>query len=215
MSELRYTLLSDGPSDRALLPLLSWLLRTHGVERALQADWADLRRLRNPPTRLADRISRALDLYPCGLLFVHRDAERASCADRVAEIHGALRHVAGAQPVPPAVCVVPVRMQEAWLLFDEAALRTAAGNPLGRQPLALPRTADLEHLPDPKRILHDLIREASGLHGRRRKRVPVSFYAGRVAELIDDFAPLRALSAFQALEADIVEVVSREGWNRT
>ncbi len=106
-------------------------------------------------------------------------------------------------------------MQEAWLLFDEAALRTAAGNPRGRQPLALPRTADLEDLPDPKRILHDLIREASGLHGRRRKRVPVSFYAGRVAELIEDFAPLRVLSAFQALEADIVEVIAAEGWNRT
>lgn len=215
MSELRYTLLSDGPSDRALLPLLTWLLRTHGVERALQAEWADLRRLPNPPTSLADRIRRGLELYPCDLLFVHRDAERASRSDRVGEIHGALRQVAAAQPVPPVICVVPVRMQEAWLLFDEAALRTAAGNPRGRRPLELPRPAELEDLPDPKRILHDLIREASGLHGRRRKRVPVSFYAGRVAELIDDFAPLRALSAFQALEADIAEVVSREGWNRT
>ncbi len=138
MSELRYTLLSDGPSDRALLPLLSWLLRTHGVERALQAEWADLRRLPNPPTGLTDRIRRGLELYPCDLLFVHRDAERASHADRVGEIHGALRQVAAAQPIPPAVCVVPVRMQEAWLLFDEAALRTAAGTHLAVSLLLFP-----------------------------------------------------------------------------
>jgi hypothetical protein len=40
MRELRYTLLSDGPSDRALLRILTWLLRTHGVEMAIQPDWA-------------------------------------------------------------------------------------------------------------------------------------------------------------------------------
>ncbi len=42
----------------------------------------------------------------------------------------------------------------------------------------------------------------------------MSVYAGRVAELIDDFAPLRMLSAFQALEADVVEVIVAEGWHR-
>ena len=215
MSELRYTLLSDGPSDRALVPLLTWLLRTHNVARAIQAEWADLRRLPSPPRRLADRIRQCLELYPCDRLFVHRDAERGSRSDRVAEIHKALQQVVSEQAVPPAICVVPVRMQEAWLLFDEAALRTAAGNPRVRQPLALPRTADLEDVPDPKRILHDLLREASSLRGRRRRRVSASSYAYRVAELIDDFAPLRVLPAFQALEADIAEAISREGWDRS
>ncbi len=31
MSELRYTLLADGSSDRALLPMLTWALRQQGV----------------------------------------------------------------------------------------------------------------------------------------------------------------------------------------
>ena len=33
---------------------------------------------------------------------------------------------------PPAwASVIPVRMREAWLLFDETAIRKAAGNPSG------------------------------------------------------------------------------------
>jgi hypothetical protein len=45
MREISYTLLCDGSSDKALLPILTWLLRTHQVKCAIQANWADLRRL--------------------------------------------------------------------------------------------------------------------------------------------------------------------------
>jgi hypothetical protein len=103
-------------------------------------------------------------------------------------------------------------MTEAWLLFDEAALRRAAGNPNGTQPLAFPKAAKLEELPDPKRDLHELLREASGLSGRRRRRLPVRVYAKRVAEFIENFAPLRSLSAFSALESDIRDAVTAHGW---
>ena len=75
MSELRYTLLTDGSSDAALLPILTWLLTTNGVAWAIQAEWADLRRVRRS-RKLADRIILSLALYPCDLLFVHRDAEK-------------------------------------------------------------------------------------------------------------------------------------------
>jgi hypothetical protein len=34
----------------------------------------------------------------------------------------------------------------------------------------------------------------------------------RVAELIDDFTPLRALSAFHALETELHAVTARQGW---
>ena len=90
---------------------------------------------------------------------------------------------------------------EAWLLFDAAAIRRAAGNPNGDTPLDLPELSRVEGLPNPKDILHTLLREASGLRGRRLKnlRVPVR----RVADLIEDFAPLRRLSAFQRLEQDV------------
>ncbi|MBI1882180.1 MAG: hypothetical protein HYR94_28740 [Chloroflexi bacterium] len=212
MKELRYTLICDGSSDVALLPLLTWLLREHHVECAIQPEWADLRRLPKPPRGLANKIKQGLDLFPCDLLFVHRDAEREPREVRVAEIRKAVAETVKFAPIPPQVCVVPVRMQEAWLLFDEAALRRAAGNPNGKQPLQFPTIAKWEQLPDPKNVLYDLLREASGLHGSRRKKFRVDVGARRVAEFISDFAPLRILPAFNALETDLENLITAQGW---
>ena len=212
MKDLRYTLLSDGSSDKALLPLLTWLLQSHHVECAILPTWADLRRLPKPPKTLSSRIISSLELYPCDLLFVHRDAEKEAREKRVAEIEEAIAQAVKSVQVPPAICVVPVHMQEAWLLFDEAALRRAAGNPRGRQPLELPDIAKLEQLPDPKNILHELLREASGLSPRRLKKFSVNELVHRVAELIDDFTPLRSLPAFMTLEAEIEQVIKARGW---
>jgi hypothetical protein len=112
-------------------------------------------------------------------------------------------------PAIVVVPVVPVRMLEAWLLSDESALRTAAGNPNGRRPLELPRIQEIESLPDPKGILHDLLRQASELGSRRRRNVEVS--AIRVAERTEDFSRLRGLQAFRALEAEVLAVLQQLG----
>ncbi|MEH1902845.1 MAG: hypothetical protein V7L04_15860 [Nostoc sp.] len=213
MKELCYTLLSDGSSDKALMPILTWLLRAHQVECAIQSNWADLRRLPKPPKKLLPRIINSLELYPCDLLFIHRDAEREPREKRITEILEALEEVVKKSVVvPPHICVIPVRMQEAWLLFDEAALRKAAGNPRGRQPLQLPNICKLEQLPDPKDILYGLLCEASELTGRRLKQFSVNQRVHRLAELIDDFSPLKALSAFQLLETEIQQVIEIQGW---
>ena len=92
------------------------------------------------------------------------------------------------------------------MLIDESALRKAAGNPQGRQPLSLPDPKKLEDLPDPKQILHELLRQASGLRGRRVGRFirDVRSHVHRVAEHIDDFSLLRALTAFQQVEHQVV-----------
>ncbi|MEZ4294088.1 MAG: hypothetical protein R3B70_03860 [Polyangiaceae bacterium] len=57
---MQLTLLPDGSSDRALLPLLRWLLRERSTA-PFELTWADLRRLRQPPSKLADRV-KAKDL---------------------------------------------------------------------------------------------------------------------------------------------------------
>lgn len=214
MNEFRYTLLSDGPSDRALMPLLDWLLRQQRITRGFLGHWADLGRLRKRPPTLADRIRLSIELYPCELLFVHRDAEAEPRSVRVGEITRSLQAMQASTVVPPVVCVVPVRMMEAWLLFDEAALRRAAGNPSGQQVVTLPRVAELDRELDPKETLHTLLRSASG-HGRHRLRqshVPQAVQ--RLAELIEDFAPLRALPAFGALEGEVALAVQENGWNK-
>ena len=102
-------------------------------------------------------------------------------------------------------------MGEAWLLIDEAAIRMASGNPISRSPLILPSISRLESLPDPKNILYGLIRKASGLRGRRLKNLGVNKCVHRVAELINDFTPLRQLSAFTSLESDLERQIESLG----
>ena len=214
MTSLRYTLLSDGSSDRALIPILTWVVSEHLPTSAIQADWADLRRLPRVPQGLSARIAAALELYPCDLLFVHRDAERQPAIDRVAEVEAAVEEL-GPRVSVPVVSVVPVRMQEAWLLIDESAIRRASGNPNGRQAVELPLLRRIEAVPDPKVVLDALLRRCSGLHGRRLRQFPTSERAVRVAEFISDFAPLRTLPAFSAFETRLVHLIEERGWNRS
>jgi hypothetical protein len=210
MSELRYTLVTDGSSDRTLIPILTWILQANGIELAIQSYWADLRQLPIPPKPLPEKINTSLDLYPCDLLFVHRDAERESHKSRKQEVVDALDHL---HDKPPAICVIPVKMQEAWLLIDETAIRVGAGNPNGRVAVSLPKVNKLEQLPDPKGLLYKLLREASDLRGRRLHNFKANQAVYRVAQAINDFSPLRNLDAFAELEADVQKLIDEQGWN--
>jgi hypothetical protein len=166
--------------------------------------------LPDPPRGLERRIETALQLYPCDLLFVHRDGDRAGLHQRREEVRAALAGL----PEQPAVAVVPVRTQEAWLLLNEAAIRTAAGNPNGREPLDLPVPNRLEELVDPKRRLHEILRAGSGLGPRRRSSLRLGPAVHRIAELVEDFSPLRLLAAFQVFEDELANVLTDCGWRR-
>jgi hypothetical protein len=215
MSTLRFTLVTDGPTDAVLLHPLRWLLIKNGVVRPIEAVWADLRPLPKPPTQLVDKIRSALDLYPCDLIFVHRDSEKESPEHRFAEIRRSISLVSTelfTNP-HPYLCVVPVRMTEAWFLFDEAKLRRAAGNPAGSSRLSLPPMAKVESLPDPKENLHELFVQATELPPRRLKGFKLSQALYRLAELIEDFSPLRQLPAFRQLEKELKTVIESSQWN--
>lgn len=205
---LRYTLLSDGSSDRVLLPIISWLLQEHDVGLELRGVWADLRSLRQPPTTLSGRVARTLEFYPCEILFMHRDAEGATFAQRRQEVGQALEEIGHGREVP-VVCIIPVRMQEAWLLLDETAIRKAAGNPRGRALLNIPASNRIEDVPDPKEMLYRALRIASEQTGRRLRKLQVSSLRYRVVELIEDFSPLRTLPAFAEFENELAAMVQR------
>ena len=190
------------------MPMLDWLLCQHCPEYAMESAWADLGRLRQPPKSLSDKIKVTLDLYPCALLFIHRDAERVDFDSRHAEILKALEGL----EAPPVICVIPVRMQEAWLLFDESAIRRAAGNPNGRNDLNLPEARSVESIPDPKELLFNIIRESSGLHGARLKKLNPHKRAFLISQTIDDYSPLRSISAFQTLENQLKDTLVANGW---
>ena len=201
---LRATLVTDGASDVVLVPILRWLMSQLTPE-GFEIQWADPRAFRERPRTLDEKLAAAIEHYPCRLLFVHRDSEGQDPRLRYEQIQGANR------TGHSHVCVVPVRMQEAWLLHDEAALREAAGRPSGTEDLGLPPTHRWERLPDPKRVLHQALRTANGARGRRAKSFRPGRAAHRLADLITDWTPLRALGAFAQLEADTRTALKRLG----
>jgi hypothetical protein len=201
MSNLRYTLLAEGPSDEALLPILDWLFRECAPDLTAEGMRADLSRMPTPARRLPERMNQAVEVFPCHLLFVHRDADNVGMPNRLAEIRDAADEARTRANVPAVIGVVPIRKLDAWLLIDAQAIRWAAGNPNGQQPIRLPLVHELEGIADPKPVLRQLIRDSSGLSGRRLvgMRVDPVLVANRIA----DFSPLLRLNAIQQLKRDL------------
>ncbi len=196
-----YTLVAEGSSDTLLLHVIDWLW----------TDWPDLAptgRFFDPGKcglrrgTLTEKICHARKYFPCEVLFVHRDADSSTVETREKEILNAVGDC-GSRPL---VCVIPVRTTEAWLLFDEKAIRMAAGNPNGKNRIDLPSLKDCESTPDPKDVLFQALKNACGLRGRRLKQFSEVRARARIAELISDFSPLRQLAAFRKLEADMGHV---------
>lgn len=197
MKRVTATLITDGSSDKLLVPLIELLIGAH-TELAYQVVYAE----GLPPlsSGLSARIDSALELFPCDFLFVHRDSEGVSAALRQEEIES---NWAASQQTATLICVIPVRMTEAWLIANGAPIRAAVGNPNGSDPLHLPAIKSIESLPDPKAILFEALKAASGMNATRRRRFKPDQYRHRVSELTDDLAPLRKLRSFAHLETQI------------
>jgi hypothetical protein len=196
-----FALAADGGSDRALMPILDWSLKRAGLTK-VSGRWVDFSRI--PHRRgTTEQLQAAIELYPCDILFIHRDAEGEALQTRQSEIEKLVR------PLPIRhVPVIPVRMTEAWMLADPAAIRKAAGNPNGDAPLNLPDVRKLEQLPNPKSVLHKALTLASGRNARRRTVFPVHRRVHLVPQYTEDFSPLDVLPAFQAMQHHIAEAVA-------
>ena len=198
MSILTTTLVAEGSSDRVLIPLLQTLL-SELCERPLSAT-AFAGSMIPPSVNLRRRIERSLDLFPCEILFVHRDADGPNYSTREDEIR---RAMSGMPKTPQCVCVVPVRMTEAWLLTQEAPIRQAVGNPHGTMALGLPPLARIESIPDPKEQLLKIMTKATNLNSRRSRRFVPEQHRHKVGELTLDIDSLRKLPSFARLEANL------------
>jgi hypothetical protein len=84
----RATLVTDGSSDVVLVRILEWLI-AQLTTAEIEVRWADLRGLREKPEGLGERLVVATTLYPCDILFVHRDAENQNPEVRHTEIRAA------------------------------------------------------------------------------------------------------------------------------
>lgn len=194
---IRFTLVAEGPSDEALLPILNWALRADVRVGEVEPQFARPCELPSARAGLPERIRVACALYPADLLFVHRDSDREPSAVRRSEIRRAIGLVGATTPHVP---VVPVRTMEAWLLIDESAIREAAANPRGTMALGLPRGGGIERAANPKTTLHDALRIAADLTGRRLKKFHVHKAVRDVARKIHDFSPLHQLPAYNEFE---------------
>jgi hypothetical protein len=198
MKTLRYTLVTDGSSDAALKPIIDWLISQHRPEVGLIGEIA--RDLGNVGLALEARLPRALKLFPCDMLFVHRDAEGESLEFRLAEIRNAVE----VQDLP-WVPIVPIRMTEAWLLSDEDAIRSAAENRAGKIQLNLPAKRTWESINNPKKVLFDALITASEKRGRALNKFSPTRQRALVAQRTLNFSRLRGLASFDAFENELIE----------
>ncbi|MEN0006678.1 MAG: hypothetical protein AAF798_21165 [Bacteroidota bacterium] len=204
MNRISCTLLADGSSDIILQYPIKWLLTQEFPNYATTINFADLRPISTGNETLPERICKAVELFPCDILFIHRDIEKETFESRMTEIVNALAKANC--DVPLHVKVLPKKMSEAWFLFDEQAIKTAAGNPNSRLALNLPTLGTLEQLPDPKESLITILKTASGLNKRRIKSFRPRRAIHRLAEIIDNYSKLESLEAFQILAHQIQEL---------
>lgn len=209
---LNYLLVSEGSDDRMLHKPIEWLLDQHcGVPYAGQ--WANPAALSDNSRKLEVRLRQVMHYFPCDLAFVHRDTDTFSYDVRAAEIMAAA--VSSGYPTP-IVCAIPVRMTEAWFLFDELAIRKAAGNPRSSEQLNLPSFAEVQRRADPKEILTEKLILASGLSGRKLKNFNIQLGEKKslVSVYIDDYSPLRVQQSFAQLENDLILVLANNNWSK-
>lgn len=203
-STLSVTLVADGTSDhRMLVPLIRLLLDELSSVAFRIASASN----EGDGHHLDARIARAVHYYPCDLLLVHRDAEGQDAVKREAEISMALQR---GRLVVPHVCIVPVRMTEAWLLVDEMAVRYAVGNPRGTAELALPSHRQIERC-DAKQELFRALGVAQDLGARRMKAFNPLHHRHHVAERMDNLDLLRRLPSFQHFEQGLQACLARIG----
>lgn len=208
MKELKYTLIADGSSDTILLKIIKWSLDDLYPRLANEGSFADFRQMQKPPKRLIDKVQTAKLYYPFDILFIHRDAESTNSrmiAQRVLEVRSEINE----DDFDKSICIVPIKMMETWLLIDEDAIKRAAGNRNYRGDVNLPSLRNLERESQPKELLHNLLREASGRKERNLKNFNIDKTVHLVAENIEDYSPLRNLGAFQAFEVGLKRVVDK------
>lgn len=209
MDLMKYTLIGDGSSDKALMPVINWLINDLFPELPVSGTFAEFRHMRNPPAKndIKGQVEYASYYYPFDILIYHRDAEDRSediIGIRKEEILGELDDET---LLEKTVCVVPVVMTEAWLLIDRTAIKKAAGNRNFAGELALPAVQTLELKSNPKSILQDLLRTARDTNKRDLAKFNVNQAVHLVAEYTTDFSALRQLRSFNEFEKDLKQSI--------
>ncbi|MFW6719325.1 hypothetical protein ACHZ98_03950 [Streptomyces sp. MAR4 CNY-716] len=206
---VRVLYICEGSSDTGLRLHIEALVGDMGKEAHVTVP--DLNRLPHKPGHsVEDKLRAAQQLSDGGhtydLVVVHRDSDSRTPERRCREIAEA---VAAVSPGLPHVPVIPVRMLEAWLLLDPAAIRLVAGNPNGKKPLKLPKSTGAESVADPKGMLKQAIATASEERGRGLQRLQKRFPANRarLLQMLNRDGPVKQLTSWQSFTDKLREAV--------
>lgn len=200
--------IGEGSSDSGITTHIRRIAAGHGHNAIITDPLVE--RLPSPPRKtIAGKLQAVKDLGGVyDLIALHRDGDREGRQPRLAEIGTAAGRI---MPGTPHVPVIPIRMTEAWLLLDEAAIRRVAGAPNSKVPLNLPRPAKVESVPDPKALLMEILARASGLSGRKltifKDRFPR--YRAQLLEQIDPGGPIRTVQSWRDFNADLIAGLGR------
>lgn len=202
---MNFLLVCDGKSDTRLINHIQRLLIEIGYSEPNGETW-------HFTGKLTEKVKHALEYSgDVDLLFVHRDAENPRSTEvRYQEIRSAIMGVGYCRPY---VAIVPVRMTEAWLLFDEGAIRKIAGRPNDTSNLMLPRPRDVEGITDPKDKLDNILIQASGAQGRRLRKMRRELPRMR-NQLLQDLAlggPLEQVPSWVRFRDDTLKVLRECG----
>lgn len=201
--------IGEGTSDRPLADVVVDLLLDRDIEIRITAPDLALA-LPRVGHATDSKIAAGMRLFEGvpDLLVVHRDADAAGPAARRQEVVDAASVQAFGVPLVP---IVPIRATEAWLLFDEAAIRQVAGKPGGRDSLDIRRPHHVEDEPKPKDVLRAALAAASEATGRRRDMVIKRFpqHRRQLLERLDRSGPVTQLAAFQQLVRDVETVADQ------
>jgi Domain of unknown function (DUF4276) len=202
--------LAEGSSDVPLADLVTQLFAERQVRVRLSQP--DFTRLTKVDKDVRSKVSAGLLLADTDVdvIVVHRDADNAGHGARENEIARAVADLSSNARVVP---VVPVRMTEAWLLLDEAAIRRVAGRPTGRTKLPLPKPHEVESIADPKRVLQQCLLAAADCTGRRRERADKRFNDHRrnLLARLDPDGPVSKLASWRRLVDAVAEAAEQLG----
>jgi hypothetical protein len=172
----------EGPTDTRFFPPLlqrtaESLLLLRGIDTI---DVLDPVVSRFPPdieTQAEGILWLAQQLAGYEALVIHIDADAPSVERAMRERYTpGLDLVQAAREAGTDVCrhlipLVPIRMLESWMLADGLKLREVIGTDESEQALGLPAVPhQVEHIPEPKRVLADVLRRAFGNNRRRQRR---------------------------------------------
>lgn len=202
MADLQFALIREGTSDDGLITHIRELLVRAGATAVIGAS-------RQYKGSTKERLQDTLGESPIPtLIFVHRDADSVDDQPRHREIATAAEELGCAERV---VAVVPVQELEAWLLTDEAAIRSVVGRPNGRAKLGLPPPRSIEKTSSPKEILQAACLDASEKTGARLKKEKTQFSNRRATllERLEIDGSVSSLPSWQRFVADLNDAARR------